>query len=444
MRSDRLSFRQIRRTSAFRLTVALGVTFAAGLLVLVGLVYAMTTRELLARSDRILHAEAARLLALPPAELPRRVAADAARGAGFSYAELVSGDGERVAGNIAFSGPPPLRRPVEIEGPRGPVRLAAVRTPAGETILVGRDISQVRYLRRRILLFLATSGIAILGGVAVAATLLAVRPLRRVRDLERAAGAIAAGRLEVRMPIAGRHDELDRFAQTVNAMVEAVGHTVAQVKGVTDGVAHDLRTPLTRVRATLDHAAALPGLPAAAAAVIEGAVGDLDLVLARFAALLRIAEIEAGARRSGVARVELSAFLAEVHALYEPLAEERGLRLRLAADGPVPIEVDAQLLFEAVGNLVDNAIKWARAEVVLALAVTAGTVAVEVRDDGPGIPPDERAAVLRRFARGRDAGDRPGSGLGLSLVVAIAHLHGHDLVLADAGPGLAIRLVADR
>ena len=441
MQSERLSFGQIRRTSAFRLTTALGVTFAVGLLMLIGLVYIMTTRELLARSDRILHAEAARLLALPPASLPDRMTADIARGGGFSYLELVSGDGERVAGNLAFSGSVPLQ-PIESEGPHGPIRLVAVRTKAGETIVVGRDISQVRYLRRRLLLILATSGVVCLGGVAGAATLLAIRPLRRVRDLDQAARLIAAGRFEVRMPNAGRHDELDQFATTVNAMVEAVSRTIAQVKNVTDAVAHDLRTPLTRVRATLDHACALPGLPARAGQAIELAVTDLDFVLARFTALLRIAEIEAGARQSGFASVDLSSLLEEVRALYEPLAEDAGVALVLLTDGPTFAHGDGPLLFEAVSNLVDNAIKFARARVVLSVQAEDAKVAIEVLDDGPGLPLDEREAVLRRFYRGRNATTKPGTGLGLSLVGAIAHLHGYNLVLTDANPGFSAKLVA--
>ena len=441
MHPDRLTFRQIRRTTAFRLTVALGTTFAAGLLLLIGLVYLMTTRELIARSDRILHAEAVRLLASSAAGLPERVTADVAHGAGFSYLELISGDGERIAGNIAFSGPLPLRRPIELASMHGPLRLIAVRTATGETILVGRDISQVSDLRRRLLLILATSGIAILMGVSTAATLMAVPPLRRVRDLDRAARHIAAGRLEVRMPIAGRHDELDQFATTVNAMVEAVGRTVAQVKSVTDAIAHDLRTPLTHVRATLDHAGALPDLPARVAAAFDGAIGDLDLVLARFAALLRISEIEAGARRSGFARVALTDLLAGVHALYEPLAEERGIVLLLGPMLPITIEGDGQLLFEALSNLVDNAIKFAADEAVLSVRTEGASTVFEVRDDGPGIPADEREAVLRRFYRGRNAAEKPGTGLGLPIVAAIAHLHGHDLVLADAQPGLVARVV---
>ena len=435
MRADRLRFRDLRRISAFRLTVRLGLAFAVALAGLLGLVYAMTTRELIGRSDRILTAETARLMATAPENLPHRMNNDVARGVGFSYAELLSADGERVAGNIRVTGAPRPAHPIETEGPRGPIRLLATRTPRGETILVARDISQVRYLRRRLLMILAGGGILALAGVGAAATLLARPTLRRVHDLEQAAGRIAGGALAERMPIAGRHDELDRFAATVNAMVEAVGRTVAQVKGVTDAVAHDLRTPLTRVRATLDHARLAANTPPDVAALLAGATGDLDQVLARFTALLRIAEIEAGARRAGFGRVEVGPLLEQVRDLYEPLAEERGLALHVAAEAG-ELDGDPALLVEALGNLVDNAIGYATHGVVLA----AGPGAIEVRDDGPGLPADEREAVLRRFHRGSNAQDRPGTGLGLSLVAAIAHLHGLELELGDAAPGLVVRL----
>ena len=333
MTVDRWRFRDLRRVSAFVLTLRLGLVFAVGLVALLGLVYAMINRELIGRSDRILAGETARLLAAPPGALPRRLANDAARGVGFSYAELLSADGERVAGNIRFAGNPRPGKPIEVEGPEGPVRLLVTRTRTGETILVARDISQVRYLRRRLLLILLTSGVVTLAGISAAAAMLARPTLRRVRDFERTADRIAAGAFQARMPLAGRGDELDRFAATVNAMVEAVQHTVAQVKSVTDAVAHDLRTPLTRVRATLDHARLLPGIQPEAAALLDRATTDLDGAIARFAALLRIAELEAGARHAGFCRVDLTDLLTQVRDLYEPLAEERGLVLAVGAGG---------------------------------------------------------------------------------------------------------------
>ena len=444
MPADRLRFRDVRRTSAFRLTVVLGAVFATGVLILLGLVYGLTSRQLIARSDQILRAEAIHLHALSPADLPRRLTSEVANANGFNYLELISASGEKIVGNIAVSPGISKGRPIELHGGAAPLRLLAVRTASGETIIVARDISQVQSLRRRILVILAVSGVVILCGAAAAAVLLARQPLRRVRDLQLAARQIATGRFDIRMPIAGYHDELDQFAETANVMVEEIGRVIAQVRGVTDAIAHDLRTPLTRVRATLGRAAALAqGSPEHPALALR-AIVDLDIVLGRFTALLRIAEIEAGARRSGFALVDLASLVAGVYALYEPLAEERGVAFRLDAQRDPTIEGDEQLLFEAISNLVDNAIKFTRTQVDMAIRTEGKDTVVEIADDGPGIPIQDRAAVLRRFHRGANAQAQPGSGLGLSVVAAIAHLHGHRLEFLDGQPGLIARLVMPR
>ena len=243
------------------------------------------------------------------------------------------------------------------------------------------------------------------------------------------------------MPIAGRHDELDLFADTVNAMVEDVARTIAQVKGVTDAIAHDLRTPLTRVRAGLHRIAQDDALPPGQRERLVAAVGDLDTVLERFAALLRISELEAGQRRAGFAPVDLGAIAARVGELYEPLAEDGGIALVMDC-APLSVHGDEKLLFEAVSNLVDNAIKFGRegGRVSVVTGDEGEGWLLDVRDDGPGIAADEREAVLRRFHRGSNAAAAPGSGLGLSVVSAILGLHGLRLELLDAAPGLTARI----
>lgn len=443
MLSDRLRFRDIQRTSTFRLTVMLSLVSILGMIALLGLVYGMTARELTARSDRFLHHEATRLLSIPADQLPAQVTDDDARNLhGLDYLALTSSDGERIAGNLRAGRNLPRNRPIDIEGHgrRGPLRVLVVTTPGGETILLGRDISQIRDLRQHILLIVVVTGITMTIGMMLAAIALSLKPLRRVRDLQRVSREIAAGRLDRRMPIAGKHDELDQFAATVNVMVEDVGRVVSQVKGVTDAIAHDLRTPLTRVRAYLHRAQLMPDVPANIAGLADKAVTDLDVVLSRFAALLRISEIEASARRSGFATVCLSRLVENVIDLYEPLAEEGGIAMRLKECAPALVEADEKLLFEAISNLVDNAIKFARSAVSITVAEQAGAVSIDVRDDGPGIAPDEREAVLRRFHRGAHASGLQGSGLGLSVVAAIVHLHGYALSLEDADPGLLARV----
>lgn len=446
MLSERLHFRDIRRISTFRLTLSLGLVFTIGVLVLLAGIYAMTTGELTARSDRILWAEAHRLLAGTPAALPSRVKARLRQSPpGLDYFGLIARNGDVVAGNVTLPTGLQIDRPADVEtlpDQQGPVRLLAVRTAWGETILVGRDISQIRDLHRLLLLILILSGALILLSVSATAVALSVKPLRRVRDLQMAARQISAGRLDARMPIAGQGDELDQFAETVNGMVEEVGRVVAQVKGVTDAVAHDLRTPLTRLRTHLHRSRRVPEIPPPLASLLDQSVAELDLVLDRFTALLRISELEASGRRSGFEAVNLALLASNVRELFEPLAEERGITLTIGDLVPAKVRADENLMFEAMSNLIDNAIKFAPSggHVEISVRQSAEAVIIDVRDDGPGIPPDQRAAVLRRFHRGSDVGTIPGSGLGLSVVAAIMHLHGFSLDFEEASPGLIARI----
>ena len=436
MPAERLHWREVRDTSTFRLTLMLGAAASTGLLALVTTVYLLTSWELTARTDTILRAQLARLIDASPADLPAQIRAEIDRSNGFSHFALISGNGEIVAGDLRALPALVPGQPVERNDASASLRLVAARTATGETIVAARDISQLRYLRGRLRLISIGSGVAMLAGIAAAAFLLALAPLRRVRDLERAAAEIARGSLDRRMPILGRGDELDRFACTVNRMVDEIGRVMAQVKGVTESVAHDLRTPLGRVRSQLLAIARLPEAQAAA----EQAIADLDGVLERFAALLRIAEIEAGARRAQFADVELGALLAEVVDLYEPLAEERGVSLHLRIASSRPIVGDRHLLLEAISNLLDNAVKFARCEVTAELRANAAETAIVISDDGPGIPEGEREAVLGRFHRGVHAAGVPGTGLGLSIVAAVAHLHGLDLRLENGMEGLCASL----
>lgn len=446
MLDDRLRLQDIRNTSTFRLTVLFGAVFAVAVAVLLGLVYSLSARELTNRSDRILRMETAALNAVSPEALPDRIRAETTRSAsGLSYFELQSVEGEHVAGNIRMPLGLPLDKPVEIfprHGVDTPIRVLAIRTPSDETLLVGRDISPVLDLRRRVLAIVLLSGLATAVAVLVSGVALSLAPLRRVRDLQRASRMIAAGNMETRMSLAGRGDELDLFAATVNTMIEEVERVIAQVKGVTDAVAHDLRTPLTRVRSQLYRVCQSPGIGAPAGAMIEAATIDLDVVLERFSALLRISELEAGRRRAAFATVDLGALIERLYDLYEPLAEERAIQLAADRSAGCVAWGDEKLLFEAVSNLVDNAIKFAPVAgcVIIGLADSPQGPMIEVSDNGPGIAEDERRAVLRRFHRSTDAADVPGTGLGLSVVAAIMHLHGFALDFADGNPGLIVRI----
>lgn len=447
---ERLRFDQIRKTSTFRLTALLGLVFALGVVALLGLIYGLSARELTVRTDRILRIEAMSLQASSAEALPDRIrAAITHSSSGLNYFALQSREGEHIAGNLRIVRSFRFDHSVNIVaklGAHGPLRVLALRAPTGETILIARDISPIVDLRRRILEILIGSGVAIVVLVLGAGVVLSLAPLRRVRDLQAASRAIAAGRFDLRMPVSPRGDELDLFAGTVNTMIEEVERVVAQVKGVTDAVAHDLRTPLAHVRGHLERAMALPGADRQSVAIARAATVDLDLVLERFAALLRISQLEASGRHAGFATVPLAPLLRSLCELYEPLAEDADVVLRLGDAPETAIRCDPQLLFEAVSNLLDNAIKFTGAggQIILEATIDPDGVVLAVRDTGPGLPAHEREAALRRFYRGVDAAGIPGTGLGLSIVAAIAHLHGFALELDDAAPGLIVRIRAPR
>lgn len=443
---ERLRLREIRKTSTFRLTALLGVVFALGVATLLGLIYALSAHELTVRTDRILQREAARLQAVSAEALPDRITAEIRHNAsGLTLFGLQSHDGEHVAGNLRVSRDLRFDRPTNIRekpGAHGPLRVLAIRATTGETILIGRDIAPIVDLRHRMLALLVASGAAMVVLVFGVGFVLSLAPLRRVRDLQAASREIASGRLDRRMPISKRGDELDLFAGTVNAMIEEVERVVAQVKGVTDAIAHDLRTPLAHVRGQLQRAITLADADPRMVRLAEAATADLDLVLERFAALLRISELEARGRHAGFAIVTIAPMLAAAYDLYEPLAEDAGVRLHHTAAPDATITCDPKLLFEAVSNLLDNAIKFTGVggDVWLTTEIDAGFVTIVVRDNGPGLAAGERQAALRRFYRGTEAAGIPGTGLGLSVVAAIVHLHGFDLELGDAAPGLTVRI----
>jgi signal transduction histidine kinase len=446
MSSDRLRLRDIRNLSTFRLTLWFGLLFALGVVALLGTVYFLTARELSARSDRVLRLETARLVATPPADLRAVLRSQMENSMSrLNYYTLLDTDGRLIGGNMSAPAGLPLNIPQDLESnaqnPRS-MRVLAVRTPQSQTLVVGRDITQIIDLRHHILVILVCSGLAIAALVSIGAWVLSLGPMRRVRTLERAGTDIARGNLKVRMPILGRGDELDRFASVVNVMVEEVARMLAQVKDVTDIIAHDLRSPLARVRNKLVRARLAVQGDEALEAVFASALLDINAVLERFEALLRIAELEASHLHSGFGPVEIDSLLGEAADLYLPFAEDRHIALKTAIEPHLQVDGDQGLLFEAISNLLDNAIKFTPegGEVTLGAHADAQGITIEVRDNGAGIPPAEREKVLRRFHRGNNAAGVPGSGIGLSAVQAIVHLHGFALDLADGRPGLAVRI----
>ena len=327
-------------------------------------------------------------------------------------------------------------------------RAAAVRLRDGRILVIARNTSIVNrigaILLQALLWGLSLTVVpAVLGG-----WLLSRGPLRRVQAIREATVPIMQGDLTRRLPVSRRGDELDLLAGIVNAMLGEIERLLGEVKGVCDNIAHDLRTPLTRLRARLYRLQQVlvaegngPG-PGDGVDALEACMLDTDALLGRFRALLRIAELENQQRRAGFEDVDLAEILREVHALYLPLAEDRGQQLLLQLPGLPMIRADRHLLLEAFSNLVGNAIKFSPPGgcVEIAARLAKDGPWVDVSDSGPGIPPDQREAVTRRFYRLESSRSTPGSGLGLSIVSAIARLHGFTLHIADGSGGARLSL----
>ncbi|MGC1303301.1 MAG: HAMP domain-containing sensor histidine kinase [Caulobacteraceae bacterium] len=437
--------RDVWRTTTFRLTIAFGAAFALGIVLLLGLVYIQTAGYLTRRVDHILAAEIGALSRSRPEALPQLLRQASARDPLNAYG-LFSADGQWVAGDVRLTPveipPDGVVRDVSRRRGSGPRRAIAERLPWGEILIVHRDASQLVELRRIILQALIWSGatIAILGvGLAM---LLSARPLRRIQAMREASAAIGAGDMTVRMPTDASRDELDELARIVNVMMDEVERLMTQARTVGEGVAHELRTPLTRLRATLDHARQALDPGDSRGELLDACVAETDGVLIRFRALLRIAAVEARSRRSGIDRVSLRAIVEQAAELYAPLAVDRDVELEVVTDADIEIRADGELMFEALSNLLDNALKFTAPGGTVRLSLTreAEGPVLEVRDNGVGIPVDERPLVTKRFYRSRATAAAPGHGLGLSLVAAVADLHGFRLSIDDARPGTVVRL----
>lgn len=308
----------------------------------------------------------------------------------------------------------------------------------GYHLLVGRDVEAKSQLRRMMAdAMIWAAGIAV-GLSSVGA--LAVRMLFRatLADVSATATAISAGDLTRRVKVSGHGDEFDLLAEAINDMLDRIGRLMDGVRQVSNAIAHDLRTPITRARARLEDAAAHAEGPEDLRAAIERAVADLDGVVAVFQALLRISEIEAGSRRSAFAAFDLAPVLQDLVELYDAAAEDNGQRLEAEIPPVLSVFGDREMVQQAVANLLDNALKYSPPDGVIRLSAQAvpGGVQIVVADRGPGMPAADRARATERFFRAEQARSTPGSGLGLSLVEAVAHLHGGVLVLEDNAPGL--------
>ena len=450
------SWRALARSTAVRWTLAIAGGFTAMALVLFGFIYWETAVHERKAIDVALVNEAQHMGTVSAGAVAGAIEAwISADVHATRYAGLFDADGRHLAGNL-LSSPEGLvddhlphaatfvgiDRDQDGDDPEA-VRAVAWRLSDGRRVVIGIDLDAVEEMTASILRAL---GLALVPAIALSLIIgsaLAKRAQARIASMHQAIAEIMQGHLSERLPVRGRSDNLDRLAAGVNRMLDEIENLVEEVRGVGDNIAHDLRTPLTRVRTRLERGREELHTVEALGDCMDRAILSVDQALAVVSAVLRIGQIQHHARRAQFGPVDLSVVAQDAFELYEPLAEERGLRLELQAGQSAAITGDADLLLEAIGNLLENAFKFAPPGSTVALRVLPlnGHSILRVEDRGPGIPVEEREHVLRRFYRSEKSRTNEGSGLGLSLVAAVADLHGFGLTIGDAAPGCAVELI---
>lgn len=439
-----LSARVVVASTALTLLVV-GIAFSA--------IYAVAMRSLEGETAQVVEAELRGLVERyrdgGVVELARtldqRAAADAT---GEAVYLLADAQGARIAGNVATwpAGATLDEQWVKLRLTRSDteasVEVGARAFPVQQRyrLLVGRDMAAQRRFRDSmidaLLLALGVSTVLALG----AAWMLSRVVMSRVGEIDAAARAFMSGDLDRRVAERRGRDEFERLATTLNAMFERISTLMGEMRAVTDSLAHDLRTPLTRLKSQVARAGDQELPPERRSEALASASEEADRVLASFSTMIDIARAESGAAQAQFAPVDLAQIVRDVGELHEPLAEESGLALHVHAPSPVLVRGHAQFLSQMLSNLIDNAVKYAaQGKEVRVSAVADGEEAVlSVADRGPGVPHERRAEALKRFGRLDDARSKPGSGLGLSLAATIARLHGGRLALEDNAPGLRI------
>ncbi len=442
-------------SAAFRLALAYTALFLFSSLALFGFIYWYTTGHMLEQADLAIETEIQglkeRYEEQGTAGLTRIIASRIARNrAGSSVYLLTNRRLQPLLGNMdSWPSDVPdengwLDFPLGGFGADGRLfhhaRARVFRLSGGLRLLVGRDMHQLDEADRRVLSALGwgaliTALLGVLGGAVLSRAF-----LRRIGVINQTAREIMLGQLTRRVPTKGNDDDLDILAHNLNAMLDRIQELMEDIRQVSDNIAHDLRTPLSRLRGRLETLHQTTTRSPKERSLVEDSLKDADTLLATFNALLRIARIETGERKSAFTEINLSAICVDVLELYQPAAEQANLTLDAHIAPDLEVSGDRDLLFQAFSNILDNAIKYGLAgdRVNLILTSRGGHVVLTITDTGPGIPINDRDAVLKRFYRLEKHRSTPGNGLGLSLVAAVAELHSCTLTLGDNAPGLVI------
>jgi signal transduction histidine kinase len=334
--------------------------------------------------------------------------------------------------------------PVNLGGKPAHAFFAHSVLPGGYHLLVGRDQALFQPLTPRFWYGLAAAIVVLLGAGALGGLMIRRAVLQRVHGLRHTVQAIMQGDLSHRLAVEHGSYELDTLSRTINGMLDQIEQLVHGVRDVSNAIAHDLRTPLAELRSRLEELLLTRPHSEETFAEVEAAVADVDRVIRIFNALLRLAEIDTGMRRSGFVQVNASELAKQAVDFYQPAAELKGVSVTFRSHDPVTVSGDPVLLAQAIGNLIDNALKYSSSGGLIAVEVRAraeGVVEIAIADNGPGIPDAEKPKVLTRFYRGDASRGTPGVGLGLTLVAAVAKLHGGQLELKDNDPGLRAQMV---
>jgi signal transduction histidine kinase len=439
-------------TVGFQLSALYAAVFGLSVLVLIAIVYLITSSALHRQFDLRIEAEAATMAGLikglDDASIAQVAQEREAAGKPRHFIYLITRDGKRVGGSMAASQPlasgwKDLDLDLSGAGEPQHYRVFALSLEGGMKLSTARDTSSIRDAERAILYSAgwalgATILLGLAGGLFVSS-----RFLRRVDSMTSAAQAIIDGNLHSRLPVQNTTDDLNILAHTINRMLDRISELMESVRQVSNDIAHDLRTPLSHLRHRLEVARALYGHPEELRAAIGKAIEETDVILSTFSALLRIAQIEAGTRRAAFAELDLSALVTEVADAFAPSIQDEGKFIETNIDPKISMVGDRELLTQMLANVLENAIRHTSYGTRIRVGASAQgmDIKLSVSDNGPGVPAEALGRLFDRFYRPEKSRTTPGSGLGLSLVKAIASLHGARVTLSDNRPGLCVHVL---